>query len=58
MDQDRIEVVPQDEFGSCAVALERTDSGAVWLYQNDRRIYVGSEHVINLAIALVNAGQR
>ena len=58
MDQDRIEVIPQSEFGSCAVSIERTDTGAVWLYQNDKRIYVGPEHVINLAIALVNAGRQ
>lgn len=45
---DRIEVVPSDEFGSCAVVIERTGTGAVWITQNDRRIYVGPEHVIKL----------
>ena len=51
-DMDRVEVVPTNEFGPCAVQMERTNSGAVWLYQGDTRIYVGPEHVINLAIAL------
>ena len=53
-----VEIVPRDEFGSCSLTLEQTSTGAVWLTQNDARVYVGPEHVINLAIALVNAGQR
>jgi hypothetical protein len=44
-----VEVVPRDEFGSCSVRVERAPSGAVWLSQNDMRIYVGPEHVIALA---------
>jgi hypothetical protein len=47
---ERIEVVPTSEFGSCAVQVERTNSGGVWLYQGDARIYVGSEQ---LALAIL-----
>lgn len=55
---ERIEVVPQSEFGSCAMSIERTPSGAVWLYQNDQRIYVGPEHVMALLLELSRIVQR
>ena len=50
---ERVEVIPTDEFGPCAVQIERTDSGAVWLYQGDMRIYVGNEHLALLALAIL-----
>jgi hypothetical protein len=53
VDSERIEVVPTSEFGSCAVQVERTDTGGVWLYQGDMRIYVGSEHLALLALAIL-----
>lgn len=52
-DMERIEVVPTDEFGPCQVVIERTPTGAVWLFQNDARIYVGSEHVIKLVTEIM-----
>ena len=48
-----VEVVPHDEFGSCAVSVERTPSGGVWIQQNDARIYVGNEHLALLALAIL-----
>jgi hypothetical protein len=53
MGMERIEVIPTDEFGPCAVQMERTDTGGVWLYQGDARIYVGNEHLTLLALAIL-----